>query len=101
MYGNALNRGRAAGKYLPANFEQLLQYVENMEKNNTLMVRILLPKRGLTYKGEGFPSLPLSMVSIMSNANQSGVGPLSDEVITRVPTTYVLNGRQNISIMVE
>ena len=100
-YGQALNMGRSAGKYLPTNFEQLLHYIENMERNNNLMIRILLQKRGLTYKGEGFPSLPTSMLSIMSFSNQSGIGPLFDEVISRIPTTYVLSGNQTIPISVK
>lgn len=101
MYGQALNMGRSAGKFLPTNFEQLLHYVENMERNNTLMVRVLLPKKGVTYKGEGFPSLPTSILSIMSASNQSGIGPLFDEVISRVPTSYVLNGNQSIPVSVK
>src|SRR3972149_7898421 len=101
IYGQALNMGRSAGKYLPTNFEQLLHYIENMERNNNLMIRILLQKRGLTYKGEGFPSLPTSMLSIMSFSNQSGIGPLFDEVISRIPTTYVLSGNQTIPISVK
>lgn len=100
-YGQALNMGRSAGKYLPTNFEQLLHYTENMEKNNNLMVRVLLPKKGITYKGEGFPSLPSSMLSIMSFSNQSGIGPLFDEIITRTPTAYVLSGNQSIPISVK
>ncbi|GAN33016.1 MAG: hypothetical protein DYG83_00210 [Candidatus Brocadia sp. AMX2] len=100
-FGQALNLGRSAGKYLPTNFEQLLRYIENMERNNNLMVRVLLAKKGITYKGEGFPSLPASMLSIMSFSNQSGVGPLLDEVITRVPTAYVLNGNQTIPVSVK
>jgi len=100
-YGQALNMGRSAGKYLPTNFEQLLHYTENMEKNNNLMVRVLLPKKGITYKGEGFPSLPSSMLSIMSFSNQSGIGPLFDEIITRIPTAYVLSGNQSIPISVK
>ncbi|MBF8277953.1 MAG: hypothetical protein HW390_3026 [Candidatus Brocadiaceae bacterium] len=100
-YGQALNMGRSAGKFLPTNFEQLLHYVENMERNNTLMVRVLLPKKGVTYKGEGFPSLPTSILSIMSVSNQSGIGPLFDEVISRVPTSYVLNGNQSIPVSVK
>ena len=100
-YSQALNMGRSAGKHLPTNFGQLLHYVENMERNNNLVVRVLLPKRGLTYKGEGFPSLPASVMSIMSFSNQSGIGPLLDEVITRAPTAYVLNGNQIISVLVE
>jgi len=100
-YGQALNMGRSAGKFLPTNFEQLLHYVENMERNNTLMVRVLLPKKGVTYKGEGFPSLPTSMLSIMSVSSQSGIGPLFDEVISRVPTSYVLNGNQSIPVSVK
>lgn len=101
IYGQALNLGRSAGKYLPTNFEQLIRYIENMERNNNLMVRILLAKKGITYKGEGFPSLPASMLSIMSFSNQSGIGPLVDEVVSRVPTKYVLNGNQTIPILVK
>ena len=101
MYGQALNIGRSAGKYLPTNFDQLIQYIENMERNNHLMVRVLLSKKGLTYKGEGFPSLPSSIFSIMAFSNQSGTGPLFDEVITRIPTAYVLNGNQSIPISVK
>ncbi len=100
-YGQALNMGRSAGKFLPTNFEQLLHYVENMERNNNLMVRVLLPKKGVTYKGEGFPSLPTSILSIMSVSSQSGIGPLFDEVISRVPTSYVLNGNQSIPVSVK
>lgn len=100
-YGQALNMGRSAGKFLPTNFEQLLHYIENMERNNNLMVRVLLPKKGVTYKGEGFPSLPTSILSIMSVSNQSGIGPLFDEIISRVPTSYVLNGNQSIPVSVK
>lgn len=100
-YGQALNMGRSAGKFLPTNFEQLLHYVENMERNNNLMVRVLLPKKGITYKGEGFPSLPTSMLSIMSFSNQSGIGPLFDEVISRIPTAYVVSGNQSIPVSVK
>lgn len=100
-YGQALNLGRSAGKYFPATFEQLIRYVENMERNNNLMVRILLAKKGITYKGEGFPSLPASMLSIMSFSNYSGIGPLFDEVVSRIPMEYVLNGNQTIPISVK
>lgn len=100
-YGQSLNMSRAAGKHLPTNFEQLLRYVENMERNNRLQVRVLLPKKGLTYKGEGFPSLPPSMQSIMSVSNQSGIGPLFDEEIVRVPTRYVIMGNQSVSVVVK
>jgi len=100
-YGQALNMGRSAGKFLPTNFEQLLHYVENMERNNNLMVRVLLPKKGVTYKGEGFPSLPTSMLSVMSFSNQSGIGPLFDEVISRIPTAYVVSGNQSIPVSVK
>ncbi len=100
-YGQSLNMSRSAGKHLPTNFEQLLRYVENMERNNRLQVRVLLPKKGLTYKGEGFPSLPPSMQSIMSVSNQSGIGPLFDEEIVRIPTRYVIMGNQSVSVVVK
>ncbi|MCF6158332.1 MAG: hypothetical protein E3K32_07135 [wastewater metagenome] len=100
-YSQALNMGRCAGKYHPTNLDQLLHFIESTEQNDNLTVRILLPKKGLTYKGEGFPSLPSSVLSIMSFSNQSGVGPLFDEVISRVPTPYILIGNQSIPISVK
>lgn len=100
-YGQSLNMSRSAGKHLPTDFEQLLHYVENLERNNRLQVRVLLPKKGLTYKGEGFPSLPPSMQSIMSVSNQSGIGPLFDEEIVRIPTRYVIVGNQSVSVVVK
>ncbi|MCF6147844.1 MAG: hypothetical protein E3K37_04205 [Candidatus Kuenenia sp.] len=100
-FSQSLDRGRAAGKHLPVNFDQLLDYVGDMEKNNNLIVRVLLSKNGLTYKGEGLPSLPPSILSIMSHAGQSGIGPLLGEIITKVPTNYILNGKQSIQILVK
>ncbi|MBM4055412.1 MAG: hypothetical protein FJ264_12255 [Planctomycetes bacterium] len=100
-FSQSLDMGRSAGKHLPVNFEQLLDYASDMEKNNNLIVRILLSKNGLTYKGEGLPSLPPSIFSVLTHTGQSGIGPLMGEIITKVPTKYVLNGRQSIQILVK
>lgn len=100
-FSKSLDMARAAGRHLPVNFEQLLDDVCDMERNNNLIVRVLLSKNGLTYKGEGLPSLPQSIFSIMNNVGQSGVGPLMGEIITKVPTKYVLNGKQSIHVLVK
>ncbi|MCP4268532.1 MAG: hypothetical protein GY777_23635, partial [Candidatus Brocadiaceae bacterium] len=91
----------APGRFSPSNFEQLINRLENGEKNNDLIVKIKLNKKGLTYMGEDFPSLPNSFLSIMSLSNQSGTSPLQSEIVNRIQTEWLINGKQTINLFVE
>ncbi len=91
----------APGRFSPSNFEQLISQLENGEKNNNLIVKIRLNKKGLTYMGEDFPSLPNSFLSIMSLSNQSGTSPLQSEIVKRIQTEWIINGKQTINLFVE
>ncbi len=91
----------APGRFSPSNFEQLINRLENEEKNNDLIVKIKLNKKGLTYMGEDFPSLPNSFLSIMSLSNQSGTSPLQSEIVKRIQTEWLINGKQTINLFVE
>ncbi len=96
-----LEMSSAPGRFSPSNFEQLISQIENVENNNNLMIKIKLNKKGLTYMGEDFPSLPNSFLSIMSLSNQSGTSPLQDEIVKRIQTKWLINGKKIINLFVE
>lgn len=51
--------------------------------------------------GEDFPSLPNSFLSIMSMSNQSGATPLRSEIVKRIRTEWLINGKQAIDLYVD
>ena len=100
MISKMLEITTAPGHFLPSSFEQLIDYFEDGERNNNIIVKIGLKRKGLTYMGEDFPSLPNSFISIMSLSNQSGVTPLRSEMVKRIPTEWLINGKQTINLFV-
>jgi hypothetical protein len=101
MNSKMLEMTSAPGRFSPSSFEQLIRHLEDGERNNNIIVKILLNKKGLTYMGEDFPSLPNSFLSIMSLSNQSGVTPLRSEIVKRIPTEWLINGKQTINLFVD
>ncbi|MFQ5861934.1 MAG: SpoIVB peptidase S55 domain-containing protein [Candidatus Brocadiales bacterium] len=97
----ALERSRAPDMFRPSSFEHLVNILEGTEPNTNLIVRALLPKRGVTYKGQRFPSLPPSLLTVMSFSNQSGISRLMDEVVYREPVDWILAGSITLSLFVE
>ncbi len=96
-----LEMASAPGHFSPSSFEQLVHHFEDGERNNNIIVKILLNKKGLTYMGEDFPSLPNSFLNIMSMSNQSGITPLWSEIVKRIPTEWLINGKQTINLFVD
>ncbi len=101
QYSQSLEKLRAPDMFKSKNFDQLVDLIEITEKRTNLIVRLRLSKRGITYQGQGFPSLPSSLLSIMAFSNQSGVGILYDEAVLRVETDWVLSGMQSLPLIVE
>lgn len=97
----AIERSRAPDVFRPSSFEHLVDLLESDEPTTNLIVRVLLPKRGVTFKGQRFPSLPSSLLSVMSLSNHSGIGRLMDEVVHREPVGWVLTGSKTLSLFVE
>jgi hypothetical protein len=97
----ALERSRAPEKFLPTSLEHLIKILEDTEPNTNLIVRAVLPKRGITYRGQPLPSLPSSLLAIMSFPNQSGVGRLTEEVVSKQSMQWVLYGSQNFTLTVK
>jgi len=101
MISRMMEMVSAPGHFSPSSFEQLINNLEDTESNNNIIVKIRLNKRGLTYMGEDFPSLPNSFLTIMSLSNQSGVAPLQSETVKRVPTEWLINGKKTIILFVD
>ncbi|MFQ5963474.1 MAG: SpoIVB peptidase S55 domain-containing protein [Candidatus Scalinduaceae bacterium] len=100
-HSEMLKRTSAPGRLMPTSFEQLVSNLEDVENNKNLITRIQLSRRGLTYMGESFPSLPNSYLSIMSLSNRSGIGRLRGEMIKRIPTNWLITGKQSVNLFVE
>ncbi len=100
-HSQMLETAGAPGRLIPANFEQLITNIEEVENNKNLIIRVRLNKRGLTYMGEDFPSLPNSFLNIMSLSNQSGISRLRGEIVKRVQTNWLITGKQTINLFVE
>ena len=100
MNSKILEMATAPGHFSPSSFEQLIDHFEDGERNDNIIVKIRLNRKGLTYMGEDFPSLPNSFLSIMSLSNQSGVTPLWSEMVRQIPTDWLINGKQTITLFV-
>ncbi|GJQ60839.1 MAG: hypothetical protein SCALA701_36400 [Candidatus Scalindua sp.] len=91
----------APGQLIPRNFEQLVHSIENGKSNQDIMVRVQLNKKGLTYRGEDFPSLPNSLLNIMALSNQSGVMSLQSDIVKHIETKWLITGSDSINLFVE
>jgi len=97
----ALERSRAPDLFNPSSLEHLVNLLESTESNTNLIVRASIPKRGVTFKGQRLPSLPSSLLTVMSFSNQSGVSRLTDEMVYREPVEWILAGFEMLSLFVE
>lgn len=97
----ALERSRSPDLFHPSSFEHLVNLLESIESNTNLIIRALIPKRGVAFKGQRLPSLPSSLLTVMSFSNQSGVSRLMDEVVYREPVDWILAGFETLSLFVE
>ena len=98
-HSKRLSMERSPGKYKPANFQQLLKLINDIEANNEIIIRVLLPKNGISYNGMQFPSLPSSLLYIMSLPKYSGTEMLFTEKIFRIKTDWILEGNQSLLII--
>ena len=85
----------------PHSFNQLIELFRTVEKNNEIVVRILLPRGGITVRGRELPSLPGSLINIMSSSRETGVGRLMGEIFSRIPTQWVISGNHQLRVMVK
>ncbi len=97
-------RTRAPLNYQPTNINQLIKLLQREENNSDIILELFVPKVGMTVQGEEFPELPVSMLSVMGVATQSGEGgPTRGTTLhfERVTTPYVVSGSRFLRFTVD
>jgi len=85
----------------PVSIRQMVTRYGEREKNNDIVVRLLLPSTAVNVEGERLSNLPPSLDAIMRSAKSSGVRLERDEVKVVQPTDWVISGQQLLTINVQ
>jgi hypothetical protein len=105
--GNALtlmDARETPNNFIPEDIGQLIKAINNFKKNDRLYVRLFRRERGAVIKGESFPDLPPSMLSIFNSKKTSGgiqpiaLSPLAEYELQ--PTEFVVSGQRTIDLEV-
>lgn len=95
---------RAPHRFLYHNLVQLLDMLEKLERNDELIVKLVMARSGAVIKGQELPSLPPSALAVLRGSQQEGEGGMTHEVVLvekRVPTDYVLSGQIALPLVVK
>lgn len=93
--------GGAAEQAPPVSIRQMVNRYDEREKNNDVVVRLLLPSTAVNVDGERLSNLPPSLDAVMRSAKSSGVRLERDEVKVVEPTDWVISGQQLLTINVQ
>lgn len=100
----ALEKARAPLKYRPESLSQLIELLQQRQPNNEVVVMVYRSIHGITVKGEELPSLPTSLLSVMTSSKERGqTGPTKGVTLSkeRVLTDYFITGSQTLSFRVD
>jgi hypothetical protein len=95
---------RAPGKYTPRSVEQLIQTLNYQERNDHLIVELLVPEQGVTVEGAEMPSLPQSALEILRSSRQTRASLPVEGVVRirkRIQTDFVISGRHTIELEID
>ena len=73
---NNIEKTMAASKFIPTNYEQMLEILNHNESFQDLVVWIDIPSQGLVLRGAEHPNLPSSILSVMKSSQ-----PLDQELV--------------------
>jgi hypothetical protein len=98
------DRDRAPEKYIPRDFDQLLQLMEEYPSEENLIVRLFGPSRGAVHQHRELASLPLSKYQVLvegtsGDRTQPVGGIILDE--QRIATGEVILGGAFVSLGVK
>ncbi len=103
-FHEAWQRARAPFNFRHKNINQLVELLKRGENNADIIMELFVPEPGLTVQGKEFESLPLSVMSVMNTAKQSGGSGYTTGTtlhIDRVPTDHVISGSGIIRLVVD
>lgn len=95
-----LKRMNSPGEFIIESFDQMLSVIDQLERSDNLVVFMSLPRTGVSRMGRSMPDLPGSIMRVMRVSIESGAFPVQDALVQRVPTDWVISGRQSMPILV-
>lgn len=98
--GGQGSRGSSSGRATVENLKQLIDKFLEMDKSDDLVAKIVLPKSVLSISGEKLSGLPPTIEEAMKSSKTTALGTDRDEIKTVVPTEWVINGAQRLTITV-
>jgi hypothetical protein len=86
----------------PQNLDQVFEAmaVQTRAKRTNLVVRVPVNDVGVALAGKSLPSLPPSMVQILSNTRRTGTQTISGALVSRHPTEWVVTGSEFVKFTV-
>jgi hypothetical protein len=100
----ALEQREMRQPFVPRDLDQLLKAINGLRKNNHLYVRLLRAADGAILAGEYLPSLPPSVLSVLTRSEEGRmVVPLRTATVWEVDlaTDYAVSGTRVLSLTVE
>lgn len=96
---------RVPPKLQPRNLDQLIRLMEELDRNNEIIIRLVLPQRGAVIAGEELPALPGSVLAIMKASPEVGWGNITEAtnlIEKKLPTPWVISpATHSLPLMVE
>src|SRR5262249_24055655 len=86
----------------PADLERVFESVrvQTGVRRSNLVLRLPVPDSGVALNGKPLPHLPSSMVQLLGNGRRTGAQLLSDALVSRRPTDWVIQGSESVRITV-
>lgn len=85
----------------PTSVQQMVNRFLERERNNDLVVRLLLPTSTVNIGGERFSQMPPTMGALMRSGKSSALRLERDEIKVVLPTEWVLSGSQMLVLNVQ
>jgi hypothetical protein len=90
---------------IPRDLTQMIQFINNLRKNNRLYARIYRREPGAVVRGEGLPGLPPSILSIFrSDRTAGGMSPIQTSAFMEYelpPSDYVISGARTLNLKIK
>jgi hypothetical protein len=100
----AMERRRGPARFRPRNMAELIGLLEELPRNNEIVVDLFLRRTGATVGATELPSLPASMLGVLQTARQSGGTGLTqgtNVVRARIPLDFVIAGNRTLRLQVD
>jgi hypothetical protein len=99
-----IERERAPYRFVPESLDQLIQLFNEQGNSRDVELQFLKLEIGATIKGKEFPSIPPSMLNIISESTQTGMGGINIASIyhrDKIRTNYNIQGFNFIRLKID